>query len=518
MKKQIVFILVLMTVSTCVLICFQFYWSYQSYQTSMDHFEVEVNDAFREAINEEKELRRLAIVQQYQGWLADTSQIEISCRLVMDSLTQFTITEKGPDSLSRINSFSMSFPSFKGKLDSITTEAKEYFIHQFGQENILRDLRAGAIVFYTQGLGHKLRKATLESSVNLNALDSLYHRQLEDRNVNANFTLIHDSTSNSISTNTPSLITEAFNTGITTRDDLHVTVMPTEDINNVVQKNSQLVSASFANPIGVMLRRMKGILLSSIVLTGIVIFCFFYTVKTMLQHTKLTELKNDFVNNMTHELRTPVATIMVAIEAIQNFKLTPQTTKDYHGIIHEQGNRISLMIDKILKSLAVEQSKLELSMNRFDIRTVVEEVAHQFKPQLEHFNADLRLTMEKAGLVVVADRSHISNVISTLLDNAFKYSQKTIAISINLYSKNGYAHLEVTDSGIGIPQEYQQKVFEKFFRVPSGDQHNVKGYGLGLSYARTVIEKHSGSIRLSSKENIGTCVTITLPLVKHETT
>ncbi len=275
------------------------------------------------------------------------------------------------------------------------------------------------------------------------------------------------------------------------------------------------MQAWFPPPNAVFLRHMRGVLLSSLLLTGIVLFCFAYAVRTMLHQKRLAELKGDFVNNMTHELKTPVATISVAAEAIQSFGLSPETAGDYLGIIRQQAGQLSGLIDQILKSVVFEQDRLELAVQKISLHRLLDQVLAQHRPQLEQAQARIRKTWAMEEIWVTGDEAHLANVIGNLLDNALKYRTETVVIDLHLSVRDQEAVLEIADNGIGIPAPYRTKVFDKFFRVPNGDVHNAKGYGLGLSYAQAIIQRHGGRITLRAREPRGTTFTLTLPLACH---
>jgi two-component system, OmpR family, phosphate regulon sensor histidine kinase PhoR len=262
---------------------------------------------------------------------------------------------------------------------------------------------------------------------------------------------------------------------------------------------------------------MKWLLVTSLLLIGITIFCFAYTVKTLLSQHKLAELKNDFVNNMTHELKTPVATINIAAEAIQDFNLSETSADEYLGIIRHQANNLSSLIDQILKSVVIEQENGSLNLVETDINTLINELIKQYKPQIANAKASIHCTRINEGLLMMVDAPLLKNALANLLDNALKYGGDNVTVNIKSITKDKNLILSVADNGVGIPAQHQNKVFDRFFRVPSGDMHNVKGYGLGLSYAKSIIEKHKGTLSLTSKENQGTTFIISIPIIYHET-
>lgn len=222
------------------------------------------------------------------------------------------------------------------------------------------------------------------------------------------------------------------------------------------------------------------------------------------------------MNNMTHELRTPVATISIAAEAIQEFNLSKTSSDEYLAIIRQQSGRLSHLIDGILKNLAFEQDQLQLAPRPVSLQQLVQQAVLQHRPQLDQADAAVKLDFPAQAVLVKADELHLLNVFSNLLENALKYSRGPLTLELSCREENGLAVLALKDYGIGIPAAMQPMVFEKFFRVPSGNMHNTKGYGLGLSYAKTIVERHGGSISLQSQVQQGTTFLFSLPLHQHE--
>jgi len=252
--------------------------------------------------------------------------------------------------------------------------------------------------------------------------------------------------------------------------------------------------------------------LFSFFLVGLTIFSFVLLYRSLLRQHRLAQIKNDLISNITHELKTPIATVGVAIEALKNFNAIqdPQKTKEYLDISQNELQRLGLLVDKVLKLSMFENKKIELKYELFDIEEVVKEVVTSLRLQLEKYNARIRLSTE-GNLLIKGDRMHLLSVVFNLLDNALKYSKDNAAIQVDIKEEKENIVLKVTDNGIGIPQEYKAKVFEKFFRVPTGDTHNAKGHGLGLSYSAQVIRQHHGTIEVDSHEGLGSTFTITLP-------
>jgi two-component system phosphate regulon sensor histidine kinase PhoR len=253
------------------------------------------------------------------------------------------------------------------------------------------------------------------------------------------------------------------------------------------------------------LRKMSSQVLVSFLLVGLTIFSFVILLRNLIAQRKLTQLKNDFISNITHELKTPIATVSVAIEALRNFNALhdPERTKEYLDISAIELQRLSMLVDKVLKLSMFEKHQIELLEESVDLKGLVEEVVASMKLQFEKYKAKVSVRPEGKDFVIKADRLHVTSVIFNLLDNALKYSKANPAIQIDLKEANNEIELCITDNGIGIAPEFRRKIFDKFFRVPTGDTHNVKGYGLGLSYVAYIIQRHRGTIDMESQPGIG---------------
>ena len=253
-------------------------------------------------------------------------------------------------------------------------------------------------------------------------------------------------------------------------------------------------------------------ILFSFFLVGITIFSFVLLYRSLFQQYRLGQIKNDLISNITHELKTPIATVGVAIEALKNFNAMqdPQRTKEYLDISQNELQRLGLLVDKVLNLSMFEKKEIEVKHEVFDLKEVVSEVAASLRLQIEKYNA--RVLVESDGDThLKGDRLHMLSVVFNLLDNALKYSKGNTAIKVTLKEEQDTIVMRVTDNGIGIPQAYKEKIFEKFFRVPTGDTHNAKGHGLGLSYIGQVVRQHKGAISVDSHEGIGSTFTIILP-------
>ncbi|HMT73090.1 MAG TPA: HAMP domain-containing sensor histidine kinase [Chitinophagaceae bacterium] len=269
---------------------------------------------------------------------------------------------------------------------------------------------------------------------------------------------------------------------------------------------------STGNAFPYLIRRIALPVLFSILLLGITILSFVLLYRNLLKQRRLAELKNEFISNITHELKTPIATVGVAIEALQNFNVTdnPQRTQEYLSISKNELQRLSLLVDKVLKLSMFEKKEMDMKPEPVNLSVIAGEVLASMRLQLEKYHATISKT-EEGNTTVEGDRLHLQSVIFNLVDNALKYGGENPAINIDIKDNSSTVTLTISDNGMGIPPEYRSKVFEKFFRVPHGDTHNAKGYGLGLSYVAQVVKKHNGTIELESQPGKGTTFIITLP-------
>ena len=262
------------------------------------------------------------------------------------------------------------------------------------------------------------------------------------------------------------------------------------------------------------LKQMSGILATSLVILIILIFAFWVLIRTILRQKTLEEMKSDFTNNITHELKTPIAVAYAANDALLNFNQAEDKTQrdKYLRICQEQLQRLSGLVEQILSMSMERRRTFRLHPEEFAIRDILETLIEQHKLKAES-SVHISVDIEPEDLSVLADRTHFSNIISNLIDNAIKYSHGEAEVTIHcrkmaVEGQNEQTEISVSDHGIGIAPEKQKHIFDKFYRVPTGNLHDVKGYGLGLFYVKTMIEKHGGSVSVKSELGKGSTFTI----------
>lgn len=282
----------------------------------------------------------------------------------------------------------------------------------------------------------------------------------------------------------------------------------------VFDMNTQQTYRLWIDPVApTILRQMSGILVTSFIIILILGFSFWYLIRTLLRQKTLEEMKSDFTNNVTHELKTPIAVAYAANDALLNFNLALEKEKrdKYLHICQEQLQRLSGLVEQIL-SMSMEQRKtFRLHQEEILLKPLLDSLIEQHRIKARK-PVSIHCTIEPEELCVIADRTHFSNILSNLLDNAIKYSseENETVIRIKCNRHGDRVQVAVSDNGIGIPQEKLMHIFDKFYRVPTGNLHNVKGYGLGLYYVKTMIEKQGGTVSVKSEPGRGSTFTITL--------
>src|SRR5450759_89515 len=314
--------------------------------------------------------------------------------------------------------------------------------------------------------------------------------------------------------------------GTLKKESLNIPFTVTKSDSAEVQEEQYLsdVTVGFAHPVTYrlslentapyLMKRITLPVLFSLFLVGVTIFSFVLLYRNLLRQQKLAEIKNEFISNMTHELKTPIATVGVAIEALKNFNAIhdPQKTKEYLDISANELQRLGLLIDKVLKLSMFEKREIELNKEHFDMKELTREVLDTMKLQFKKNNAVVNFHTDGNDFITDTDKLHITSVIYNLLDNALKYHKEDPVINVQLFAQQNIIEFKVSDNGIGIAPEYQSKIFDKFFRVPTGNKHVVKGYGLGLSYVSHIITQHNGTINVESEINKGSTFIIKIPM------
>ena len=259
---------------------------------------------------------------------------------------------------------------------------------------------------------------------------------------------------------------------------------------------------------------LKWVIAAVAIFMLIILAAFYVTLKTLLNQKKLSEIKSDFINNMTHELKTPLATISLAIDAVRNEKVYNDKEKFQYftGIIKEENKRMNKHVETILQAALMEKQELQLNFKKLHLHDIVKNVLDNYELQLKEKMGRVVFLLNAKNDLISADEIHFTNMVSNLIDNAIKYSKDNPVIKVTTHSSNKLVVLSVEDNGIGMTKENAKRIFEKFYRAHTGNVHNVKGFGLGMSYVKTVIDAHKGKIKVDSTLGKGTIFTVEMPL------
>ncbi|MBC9931618.1 sensor histidine kinase [Chitinophaga qingshengii] len=470
MRQRIRYILILMCSCILGIFLFQGYWVYNSFRIRQEQFNKEINDALRTAVFNKQFSdvhRRFPDMRyRYYNRSKDSGQV-VMVRIDRHGHRGERPPGPPPDSL-------------RGDVTA----------------RIYADTLARQISDFLITNNHN-------DSANLKKLDSVFRAELHNRQIATPYKLdtFHMSYSG--------LERDSFRDSIRKREPRQTSKIPFNPASNL------FVQASFESPLQFILQKMLWTLISSVALLVLTVLCFVYMLRTILKQKKLSEVKNDFINNMTHELKTPIATVSAAVEALQNFNALNdhRKTQTYLDISKNELQRLSDLVEKVLHIAAEEKEDIDLFREDTDLNEVIDNILtnHQLKAaKMLQVRYDNKLTHP----TVYVDKTHLANAINNLVDNAIKYSRDQVQLYISCSEENGVLKIIVRDNGIGIPRSYQENIFDKFFRVPTGDLHNVKGFGLGLSYVKKIVDMHGGTIRVHSEPDKGTEFTLHIPLTR----
>jgi two-component system phosphate regulon sensor histidine kinase PhoR len=293
-------------------------------------------------------------------------------------------------------------------------------------------------------------------------------------------------------------------------------------VNNTMELNGpepfETISVVVPDYKSVVIKQMRWMIFGVVFFTLVIISAFYVTVRTLLMQKKLSEIKNDFINNMTHEFKTPLATISLAVDAMRNEKVVQDREKSayFSGIIKEENKRMNKQVETILQAALIDRQELQLKLQPLHINEVIRRVMDNFKLQLEEIQAKVVLQLEDGYDLAEADEVHFTNLISNLIDNAIKYSREKLMIRVQTHRNGKNMSIRIEDNGIGMTKETQRRIFEKFYRAHTGNVHNVKGFGLGLSYVKSVVDAHNGRIKVESNVGKGTIFTLEIPMIRQE--
>jgi signal transduction histidine kinase len=466
---------------------FQGYWLYYAYRQQRAELQKDVNEALRQALENQQAVD--VRTRLFAGRPAPDSLVvfQFEQHIQMDSLKlppppPFELLKQQGGQRIIIN-----------RTDSI----KQVRVMAHAHSDFDPALRSAADTLAQKISTMIIADRFLESSADLSRLDSFYRAALALKGIAAPYHL------DTLRAPGPELLAASVEGGAAT---LRTALLP---LNPFSQLYAQ---ATFSAARPYLLRRMAGLLAASLALLLFTTWCFVYMLQTILTQKKLSQIKNDFINNMAHELRTPVATVSAAIESIQRFGALEdrQRAADYLHIASGELQRLGRLVEQVLEVGVERHNGLALHPQPTDLPGLIRQIMDTHLLRSDKA-AHLELHDALPQPILSLDALHFGNAISNLIDNAIKYSGPEVRVEIACREAPGGVEVQVRDDGWGIESAYQRHVFERFFRVPQGDLHEVKGFGLGLAYVKKVVEQHRGRIGLESELGQGTVFTIYLP-------
>ena len=469
LKRNLYIIVTLMSLSLLGLIAFQWYWVSNYFEANKRELDWEINRV-----------------------LARTSD-----RYLNESLDGFDYFSLISDSLQKIpssnpNSFNLFHKSHNHSLDSVFQSAS----------NVLNYMGTDYMQTVNDLLSNLLHKVNQPKIINFDRLLAIIDEELHSIGIDNEYNLAISNLNNKV---------------IYYKDptSLQATVL--------FGYKSPIILSSISNPYfshlyiyhkgKLLLQKTWIILLSSFLLIIIVLACFAYALHIIFDQKKVSEVKTDFINNMTHELKTPISTVSLALEALVNFDVRNNEERSlrYLDISRRELKRLSTMVEKVLNIAQYEKGEITLNKEEHHLNYLIENVTETISMQVQKKNGTLTCNLNAQPDMIFADKVHINNLLYNLIDNSNKYFIDKPEILIVTKTVDKGVSLEVSDKGIGISKEEISRVFDKFYRVPTGNIHNVKGYGLGLSYVKDIVDMHGGKLSITSEINKGTTFIIYLP-------
>lgn len=280
------------------------------------------------------------------------------------------------------------------------------------------------------------------------------------------------------------------------------------------------ITALIPNVTNTLIKQMAWLLTGAVGFTLIIIFTFYFTVRSMLRQKKLSEIKSDFINNMTHEFKTPLATISLAVDALRNQKVINDRTKSeyFTSVIKEENRRMNKQVETILQAALLDKGEIQLNPKPLHVHEVIQDAMEHFRLVLEERQGTADVQLNATNDYIIADEVHFNNLVRNLMDNAIKYSKPDQPLHLRISTTSDHKNISIyiEDNGIGMSRETVGRVFEKFYRAHTGNIHNVKGFGLGLTYVKAMVDAQGGSIKVDSVLGKGSTFTIEMPLSNRQ--
>lgn len=533
LKRNYIYILIAVISGLLIgLIGIQFYWIQNAVELRKEEFSRNVMDAMEEVVSLlEKEEAVNKIRSHQQGRFLFFATDSLDMNNLNDSLSQLKMFRQVERQGNKVVIDYMEDIGGKKKEEHVIVEGDkkgnidlkplemQFDLEREKDEGIyMGDLEVGVDSVLRNRLLNKtvlisdIVKSLME--VNLNdriqdrinplVLDSLLHQAFLNKGITTDFEFgVFDLRGSLVFSNCK-------NNEYTIQTEEYTTRLFPDDI---IQE-ANFLNVHFPNKTGFLLKSMGAMLTTSIIFVLAIIATFFYAVNAIIRQKKLSEIKNDFINNMTHELKTPISTISLACEALSDKEITAShgMLKRYVGMIKEENDRLGMQVENVLQSALWDKGDFALNKEPIDVHDMLLQVVNQIEIQVKEKQGIIETDLKAKNPIIKGDKVHLANVFYNLLDNANKYSPKEPEIKITSEALRNGILISISDKGIGISRENQKKIFEKLYRVPTGNIHDVKGFGLGLSYVKKIIDRHFGEVSVESTLGKGSMFKIFLPI------
>ncbi len=510
MKKSTVWlIVVLMSIALLGLSAFQLYWINNAIQLNKQAFNKNVMASLQQVVAnlERREIARLTSSQFLSKMSGENGQIQYFYHEEgVDENGKRYVRQKS-DTLSQNeidgNNFEIETIELIGKEppSPLPPNPFEPEIASKSSGTLLKVVRKSAMV--NMVIEQMINRNTINKEINLPVIDSLLQKALHNSGIDLQYEFaVWNARYDSLYTK------DKHNVETLKKSSLRAALFPTD-----FYDDAHFLMINFPNQTAYLLKKIGATLAASLLFILIIVGCFTYAIFIIFRQKKLSEMKNDFINNMTHELKTPIATVALAVEALNEKELRSNeaTLLRYLGIITEENQRLSSQVEKVLQSAILEKESLTIKKECINLHQIINQVVANNQLRIDALAGQISLALKAKNDKIKGDEQHLSNVLNNLIDNALKYTKQAPKITISTQVEKAGIIVGVSDNGMGMSADTMRHIFDKFYRAHTGNRHDVKGFGLGLSYVKTIIENHGGSIEVTSEVNKGSTFKIYLP-------
>jgi two-component system phosphate regulon sensor histidine kinase PhoR len=534
-NRYIKILIASISVAVLSLIGMQYYWVQSSVELRKEDFNRSVKDAL-EAVSEYLEnyetMNQLKAQEQNRYlFIDDNAEEKIFAaggdttydylmveRLVQDGQTiELSVTEEmdGKKVSDRKKTFSNQIPKFSSSSGNLSDALAFSSSKPFRALSLNNEVQE-RIAYKNAYIGEIEKSLTkinftdkLEERIDSLFLDSLLHLALQEKGLGTEFEFGVFDSKGVFRFGNPSIVSEKL------QDSPHQIRLFKHDL---VGKPGYL-KVYFPKEKGLILSSSMWMLLTSIIVVMAIIYMFYWTLKAIITQKKNSEIKNDFINNMTHELKTPISTISLAVEVLNDPAMGKNEglVNRYLKMINEENKRLAMLVEEVLQSAVLDKGGFKIKPEEVNLEHLVREVVSKMEIKLKEKKGKISITSDPNGRYeFVGDRIHLTNLFYNLVDNAIKYSREQPEISIEIKNTTNQIAIHVTDNGIGISPEHIKKVFDKLYRVPTGNLHDVKGFGLGLNYVKTIVSRHGGTVEVKSDLGKGSTFSVYFPIQERK--